>query len=77
VTQAWETDLAKAVAGLARLDEPRLVTAARAAITDSKPVEPFSSFFQPLPIIVQGVPALEGAWASADARSGVGHDVAT
>lgn len=70
MTEPWESDLADAAAELARLDETRLVTTARAAVADWKPVEPFSSFFLPLPIIAQDVPSLEGAWARAGGEHG-------
>ena len=60
--QVWEADLAEAVAVLARLDVSRVVADARAAAAGWKPVEPFSSFFLPLPLIAQDVPSLAGAW---------------
>jgi hypothetical protein len=69
----WEEDLAEAQRRLASLDVGREEASARRAVASWRTVDPFSSFFRPLPLVAQRVPSLEGEWREPDDEPGRGE----
>jgi hypothetical protein len=71
----WEDDLEEATRRLDALDVGREERSARAAVATWRRVDPFSSFFLPLPLVAQRVPSLAGAWRDEGDERGRGEHV--